>query len=136
MPYLVDTCVVSEHRKQSRCNPGVTAWIESIQPDELYLSVLTVGEIRRGIELLRQKDPKTANVYEAWLIGLETYYGERILPITSAIADKWGRLSPTQPLPTEDGLIAATGLEHNLTVVTRNVADFKRSGVNTINPFT
>jgi hypothetical protein len=110
--------------------------MESILPNELYLSVLTVGEIRRGIELLRQKDLRTANVYESWLTGLETYYGERILPITSAIADKWGRLSPMQPLPTEDGLIAATGLEHNLTVVTRNVADFKRSGVNTLNPFT
>jgi predicted nucleic acid-binding protein len=66
---------------------------------------------------------------------LETHYADRILPINAAIADRWGRLSPNQPLPVSDGLIAATGLEHQLTVVTRNESDFERSGVNTLNPF-
>jgi len=106
-----------------------------IEPDEAFLSVLTLGEIRRGIELHRAKATKAAGALERWLLGLEAHYGERILPITAAIADRWGRLCLDQPLPVSDGLIAATGLEHKLTVVTRNVSDFQRSGVNTLNPF-
>jgi len=134
MAYLVDTCVISELRK-ANCNEGVATWMASIQPDEVYFSVLTLSEIRRGIELHRIKDAKAAGALERWLTGLESHYGERILPITAAIADRWGRLSLTQPLPTTDGLIAACGIEHKLTVVTRNTADFKRSGVSTFNPF-
>ena len=134
MAYLLDTCILSELRKP-RCDPGVAAWMAGIQPDEAFLSVLTLGEIRRGIELHRAKDPKAAGALERWLLGLETHYAERILPITAAIADRWGRLGLHQPLPVSDGLIAATGLEHKLTVVTRNDADFRRSGVNTHNPF-
>jgi toxin FitB len=134
MPYLLDTCVVSELRKPG-INPGVSAWISSINANEAFLSVLTVGEIRSGIELHRLRNPTGAGNLERWLLGLETHYAERILPITTKIADRWGRLSPRQPLPTSDGLIAATGLEHGLTVVTRNLADFQRSGVNTVDPF-
>jgi predicted nucleic acid-binding protein len=106
-----------------------------IQPDEVFLSVLTLGEIRRGIELHRAKDTKAAGALERWLLGLESHYAERILPISSAIAERWGRLCLNQPLPVSDGLIAATGLEHKLTIVTRHVSDFQRSGVNTLNPF-
>ena len=135
MAYLIDTCVISELRK-SNCNQGVAAWMASIEPDEVFLSVLTLGEIRRGIELHRSKDAKAAGSLERWLVGLETHYAERILPITAAIADTWSRLSLHQPLPVFDGLIAATGLEHKLTVVTQNTKDFARSGVNTLNPFT
>lgn len=134
MAYLLDTCVISELRKPG-CNPGVSAWIGRIQPHEAFLSVLTLGEIRRGIELHRRKSPASAASLERWLNGLETHYGDRVLPITAAVADTWGRLAPSQPLPASDGLIAATALEHKLTVVTRNVPDFKRSGVNTLNPF-
>jgi|SRR5882724_12452375 len=134
MAYLIDTCIISELRK-AHCNQGVASWMANIQPDEVYLSVLTLGEIRRGIELHRSKDAKAAGALERWLVGLETHYAERVLPITAAIADRWGRLSPAQPLPVSDGLIAATGLEHKLTVVTRNTADFQHSGVNILNPF-
>lgn len=134
MAYLLDTCVISELRKPA-CNPGVAAWISGIQPDEAFLSVLTLGEIRRGIELHRRKSPAAASGLERWLLGLETHYGDRVLPITPAVADAWGRLSPHRPLPVSDGLIAATALEHKLTVVTRNTSDFARSGVNTLNPF-
>jgi len=134
MAYLLDTCVISELRK-THGDQGVAAWMTGIQPEEAFLSVLTLGEIRRGIELHRAKDPKAAGALERWLLGLEAHYAERILPITAAIADRWGRLGLNQPLPGSDGLIAATGLEHKLTVVTRNVSDFQRSGVNTFNPF-
>ena len=134
MAYLIDTCVISELRK-ANCNPGVAAWMASIQPDEAFLSVLTLGEIRRGIEMRRPKDARAAGALERWLGGLETHYSDRILPITPAIADRWGRLSPTQPLPVTDGLLAATALEHKLKIVTRNVVDFQRSGANTLNPF-
>ena len=93
MAYLLDTCVISELRKP-HCNDGVAAWMSGIQPDEAFLSVLTLGEIRRGIELHRSKDARAAGALERWLIGLEVHYAERILPITAAIADRWGRLSP------------------------------------------
>ena len=134
MAYLLDTCVISELRKP-HCDPSVATWMAGIQPDEAFLSVLTLGEIRRGIELHRAKDTKAAGALERWLLGLESHYAERILPISSAIAERWGRLCLNPPLPVSDGLIAATGLEHKLTIVTRNVFDFERSGVNTLNPF-
>ena len=134
MAYLLDTCVISELRKPLG-NRGVAAWMAGIQPDEAFLSVLTLGEIRHGIELHRAKDPKAAGALERWLLGLEAHYAERILPITAPIADRWGRIAISQPLPVSDGLIAATGLEHKLTVVTRNTADFQRSGVTIVNPF-
>ena len=134
MSYLLDTCIISELRKQN-CNAGVSAWMSGIQAHEVFLSVLTLGEIRRGIELHRRKSPSAAGGLERWLLGLESHYGDRILPITPAVADAWGRLSPQQPLPVSDGLIAATALEHKLMVVTRNTGDFDRSGVNTLNPF-
>jgi toxin FitB len=134
MAYLIDTCVISELRK-ANCNPGVAGWMASIQPDEAFLSVLTLGEIRRGIELRRPKDARAAGALERWLAGLETHYSDRVLPITPAVADRWGRLSPSQPLPVTDGLLAATALEHRLTIATRNISDFQRSGANTLNPF-
>ena len=134
MAYLLDTCLISELRKPS-CNPGVAAWMTLVEPDEAYLSVITLGEIRRGIEQHRAKDAKAAGALERWLLGLESHYAERILPISPAVADRWGRLSPAQPLPVSDGLIAATAIEHKLTVVIRNIADFQRTGVNTLNPF-
>lgn len=134
MGYLLDTCILSELRKP-RADPKVVAWMAGLRPDETFISVLTVGEIRRGIELHRAKDVQTAGALERWLRGLETHYADRILPITAEIADRWGRLAPNQPLPVSDGLIAATALVHQHTVVTRNLADFERSGVNLLNPF-
>jgi predicted nucleic acid-binding protein len=134
MAYLLDTCVLSELRKP-KANPGVTAWMAGLRPEEAFLSVLTLGEIRRGIELRRAKDQAAARALERWLLGLEAHYADRILPMTAVIADRWGRLSPNQPLPMTDGLIAATALEHKLTVVTRNTEDFARSGVSLLDPF-
>jgi hypothetical protein len=135
MGYLVDTNVLSELRKRERCDRHVAGWLASVAPDELFVSVISLGEIRRGIELLRKRDPASARALDRWLTGLETHYSDRILPISSAVADRWGRLCLDQPLPVSDGLLAATGIEHKLTIVTRNTDDFTRSGVNTLNPF-
>jgi predicted nucleic acid-binding protein len=135
MGYLIDTNVLSELRKKQRCDPHVSAWFAHVSSSELFISVLSLGEIRRGIELLRKRDPASARGLDAWLAGLEGHYADRILPVSIAIADRWGRLSPAQPLPVSDGLIAATGIEHKLTIVTRNTDDFARSGASTLNPF-
>jgi len=135
MAYLVDTNILSQLRKRQRCNPGVAAWFDRVSASELYLSVLTLGEIWRGIELLRPRDPVSARHLEKWLRGLEQGYEDRIVPVTAAIAIRWGRLSPGQPLPVIDGLLAATALERDMTLVTRNMADIARSGVNCLNPF-
>lgn len=106
-----------------------------VSPQEQYLSVITLGEIRRGVEQRRLKDPRAATELERWLLALQTHHAEKVLPITHQVAERWGRISPKQPLPTADGLIAATALENDLVVVTRNTADFERSGVETLNPF-
>src|SRR5579883_2791012 len=135
MGYLIDTNILSELRKRQRCDPNVAAWLASVEPDELFISVLSLGEIRRGIELLRKRDPASAGSLDKWLAGVEDHYADRVLPISAAIADRWGRLSPDQPLPVSDGLLAATCIEHKLTMVTRNTVDFARSGANTLNPF-
>jgi toxin FitB len=135
MSYLVDTNILSEVRKRERCDARVAAWLANVVPDELFVSVLSLGEIRRGIELIRKRDSASARALDKWLRGLETHYADRILPISAAVADRSGRLSPDQPLPVTDGLLAATGIEHKLTIVTRNADVFQRSGVNTLNPF-
>ncbi len=134
MAYLVDTNVISELRKP-RADPGVRAWFERSEDAELYLSVLVVGEIRRGVELVRRRDSSAARSLDRWLNGLQRRYAERILPVTLEICDVWGRLSVEQPLSPVDGLLAATALHHGMTLVTRNVADVLRSGVEVLNPF-
>ncbi len=136
MGFLIDTNVLSELRKQQRTNPGVKQWFDSVAGDSLYLSVLVVGEIRNGIERLRYRDPIAANNLEAWLLRVETDMAERILPVTSNIADRWGRINSPTPLPAIDSLLAATALEHNLVLVTRNIVDVERTGVRCLNPFT
>jgi len=134
MACILDTCVISELRKK-HCNAGVAAWMSATELEAKYLSVITMGEIRRGIELSRLKSASSVDSLERWLSVLEASYATRILPITASIADRWGRLSLRQPLPVSDGLIAATALEHGFAIVTRNVDDFRRSGANVINPF-
>ena len=135
MSYLLDTNVVSELRKEKRASPKVLAWYGSIDQTEVFLSVLTLGEIRRGVESIRRSDLQTARHLESWLKGLTQRHAMRILPISLEIADRWGRLCLTQLLPPIDGLLASTALCHDLSIVTRNVADVKRAGVHVINPF-
>ena len=135
MGYLIDTNIVSELRKGERMDPNVRRWFESVEAHEIYLSVLVIGEIRRGIELLRRRDVTVAERLETWLCAVQDEGGDHILPITSEIADYWGRLGIPDPVSVIDGLLAASALHHNLTLVTRNVRDFARTGVTIINPF-
>jgi len=136
LSYLLDTNVVSELRKGKRADPGVVSWFEELALDEIFLSVLTVGEIRKGIELIRRRDPKSADSLEAWLADLLEAYASRVLPVDQEVAQRWGRLNVPNPLPTIDGLLAATAMVHDLTFVTRNVRDVARTGVDCVNPFT
>jgi len=133
--FLLDTNVVSELRK-SAPHPRVAEWHATHSHAVVYLSTLVVGEIRRGIDRLRSRDPKQADVLERWLTGLNASYRERLLPVTAEIAEEWGRMSATtQPPPVIDGLMAATARVHGLTLVTRNIADVARTGVPLVNPF-
>lgn len=134
MSYLLDTNVVSEARR-SQGNANVKAWLTSVPANSLYLSVLVVGEIHRRIEQLRRRDPVQASVYETWLTRLGLDYADRILPITGEIAEQWGRISVPDPVPVIDGLLAATAQVRGFTLVTRNTADFVRTGVRLLNPF-
>src|SRR5215207_1822561 len=121
MSFLLDTNIISEGRKRSP-DPNVQAWFLAVRQEELFLSVLVVGEVRQGVERLRRRDPLQASSYERWLLRLRREYADRILPVTESIAEEWGRLSVPDPLPQVDGLLAATARVHGLTVVTRNVA--------------
>ena len=134
MSFLLDTNVVSEARRPQG-NANVKAWLASAPASSLYLSVLVVGEIRRGIEQLRRRDPVQARVYETWLTRLGLDYADRILPITVEIAEQWGRISVPNPVPVIDGLLAATAHVRGFTLVTRNTADFVRTGIRLLNPF-
>ena len=126
MGYLIDTNVLSELRKKERANPGVQKWFANVPGDSLYLSVLVVGEVRNGIERLRRRDPVAATNLEIWLANVETNMAGRILPVTTNIADRWGRLNVPDLLPVIDSLLAATALERDLILVTRNIADVQR----------
>ena len=133
--YLLDTCVLSELRKREKMNPKVQAWFVKVPANDLFLSVMTIGEIRRGIEEKRLHDFQQAVHLEKWMGRTLSLFRSHILPVTAVIADRWGKLCIGQALPEVDGLIAATALTHDLTLVTRNVQDFKRSGVKLQNPF-
>lgn len=135
MTYLIDTNVISEIRKGSRCDANVAAWYDAITDDDLHLSVLVLGEIRQGIERSRKRDPEKATALERWLAQISEAFGGRILPVDTAVADAWGRMSAPDPIATVDGLMAATAKIHGLTLVTRNIADVARSGAELLNPF-
>jgi predicted nucleic acid-binding protein len=132
--FLLDTNVVSEVRKPDP-DTHVHRWIASVPGFELFISVLVVGEIRQGIERLRPRDPRQAAAHEAWLAVLRHEYRDRVLPITADIGEEWGRLNSSRPLPVIDGLMAATAIVHDLTLVTRNVADVSGTAARVVNPF-
>lgn len=133
--FLLDTNVVSELRRGTRADPGVTDWFDARTPDELSLSVITVGEIRQGIEQLRRRKPLQAEALDRWVRGLVQFYEDRLLYVDGDVAEEWGRLRAGRTLPVVDALLAATARVHNLTLVTRNVRDFAGTGARLVNPF-
>lgn len=136
MIYLVDTNVISEQRKAAP-DASVTAWFARTEPDETRISVITVGEIRRGISLLElRRDHQQAARYETWLSTTIREFGERIVPVTTDAAQRWGHQDARWAMPTADGLIGATAGAHGWTLVTRNTKDFEHVGVPLLNPFT
>lgn len=135
--YLIDTNVLSELRKpRQKASGKVLEWWLSVRGEPLFLSVIVLGEVRRGIDLLRGKDAPTAEVLERWLAETREAFAGRILSIGIEEALCWGRLSAIRTLPQGDGLLAATALHHDLTLVTRNATDFEGLGVRVFNPFT
>jgi predicted nucleic acid-binding protein len=132
--FLLDTVVISELRKK-KPDAGVVRWISGQQDDRLFLSIVTLGEIERGIEKQRLLNPDFAAELGMWIESLLAVYSDRILAVTPAIARIWGRLSARLGNDGADLLIAATALSHGLTVATRNVIHFQPAGVEVINPF-
>jgi toxin FitB len=136
--YLIDTNVVSELRKQSKANPGVLIFFQQAAEQEapLYLSVITIGELRRGVEHIRHRgDRRQADLLEIWLQTVLEEYADHILDFTVLEAQIWGTLSVPNPQNALDKQIAATAFTCSLTLVTRNVSDFAGTGVSMINPF-
>lgn len=135
MSLLIDTNVISEIRKGPRCHPAVAAWWGGVAEAELFLSVLTLGEIRRGIEALRPRDPARAAALEAWAARIAAAFGPRVLAVDAPVAEAWGRLAALRSVPIVDALLAATAQVHGLVLVTRNVADVRGLGVAVLDPF-
>lgn len=136
LKYLLDTNVLSETRKREP-HEGVVAFLEGAEPSALYLSVLTLGELRKGVLLKMASDREAGARIALWVDGLEQSFADRTIGIDAAIARAWGELSAQRPRPVIDTLFAATALVHELTVVTRNekdVADI--AGLKVLNPWT
>ncbi len=136
--FLVDTNVISEARKGCRADPGVQAfWVAAARDDStLFLAAVTVGELRRGVELIRHRgDQPQAQLLEQWLDAVLQAYADRVLALDADAAQIWGRLRVPNPYCAIDKQIAAIALLHDLTVVTRNTKDFAGTGVRLLNPF-
>jgi toxin FitB len=133
--YLIDTNIISEIRKGDRCDRNVSAWYASIAEDDLFLSTLVLGEIRKGIEIARARDAAKASALERWLREVEMAFGARVLGVDNAVSDQWGRMSAIRPIPVIDGLLAATAAVNGLTLVTRNERDVAGVGATVLNPF-
>ncbi len=135
MRCLIDTNIISEVRKGDRCDPNVARWWQTLNDEDLYLSVLVLGEIRKGIELVRPRDPSQAEAIERWLDVVRAEFAGRILPVDQAVADEWGRMNAPTPVAVLDGLLAASAKVSGLTLATRIVSDVERTGVRLVNPF-
>ena len=135
MSFLIDTNIISEVRKGDHCDLHVSTWYASISDDDLFLSTLVLGEIRKGVERARPRDPDKAAALERWLRQVEAAFDGRVLGIDNAVSDQWGRMSAVRPIPVIDGLLAATAATNGLTLVTRNDRDIAGLGAMVLNPF-
>lgn len=133
--FLFDTNLISELRKGKRCDSALLWWMKALSEEQAFLSVITLGEVRFGIELLRTRDARQSISLELWLENTILAYEGRILPVTEHIAEEWGKLRTIRNIPVADSLIAATAVCHSLTVATRNEKDFQNLGVKVYNPF-
>ena len=135
MTSLIDKNTISEVRKGDRGDPAVVSWWNSVGEDDLWLSSLVLGEIRKGVELVRRRDPRKAEALEAWLADVMSLFGNRVLPVDSAVAEQWCRMNAVRPVPVIDALLAATAKANGLTLVTRIVGDLAGLDVEVLNPF-
>ena len=135
MSLLLDTNIVSELRKGERADVRVREWFATVAEEDLHLSVLVIGELRRGIERVRSRDTRQAQALERWLQRLVRQHTNRILPVDQRIADEWGRFSARRSVAPVDVLMAATARVHQLMLVTRNTRDIAWTGVAHLNPF-
>ena len=135
MSFLLDTNVVSELRKGERADQRVVDWTKANHDQKFFLSVLVIGEIRKGVDRLEQRVPGSGQALNTWLSDTRRQFAGRVIPIDEEIAERWGKLSESDPPPAVDALMAATALVRNLTLVTRNTRDIERTGVPCFNPF-
>lgn len=135
MSLLLDTNILSELRKGVKANARLRGWFEGVASEDIHLSVLVIGELRRGVESIRRKDARQAAALERWLMRVVTDHAERILSIDGRVAEEWGRLTATRPASVIDTLMAATALVHGFVLVTRNLKDVAWTGVPCLNPF-
>src|SRR5712691_11607314 len=132
---LVDTNVVSELRRGRNADPRVVAWFSEMPNERVFTSVIVLGEVRRGIELVARRDKPQAEVLERWYASIRDQLANRVLAVDEPIMMVWYRISLPDLLPAYDGLIAATALVHGMTVATRNTADYRRAGVEVFDPW-
>jgi predicted nucleic acid-binding protein len=135
MSYLIDTNVLSEIRKGDKAHKKVRSWWKNTQNEEIFISVLVLAEVRRGIEQIRNSQPQKALMLENWLFEIIDRFRDRLLPINLRTADLWGLMGAERTLPLVDSLVAATAVTNNLTLVTRNTKDMQSCGARLLNPF-
>ena len=136
MRFLADTNIISEIRKGNRCDEIVERWYSQVREADIFISVIALGEIRKGVEQLRQRgDSAQVATLDRWLTELNDRFSDRTLPITSTISDTWGRIGAIRPVPIADGLMAATAIQHDMTLATRNLRNVEGLGARVINPF-
>jgi predicted nucleic acid-binding protein len=133
--YLIDTNIISEVRKGAKCDPNVAAWYDALDDADIYLSVLVLGEVRKGVERARPSDPAQARALEKWLTTLVGSFAEPILTIDQAVADEWAHMGARRPVSIVDALLAAPAKVHGMTLATRNVPDVADLGADFVSPF-